>query len=140
MIPQVDTLATYELGTARPLQVIQQRLQVAFNVQLSPYRVDQAIRAGRLTVGSIDAPLPQGWDKPLRENARNIVTKLVESWGSGRQFDAIVIGGGGAEVPIIAQAIQERFPSNAQVVPEGQMAVALGYARLGRLLARRATG
>ena len=138
MIPQADALATYELGTARPLHAIQQRLQVTFNVQLSPYRVDQAIRAGRLTHGAIDSPLPHGWDKPLRENAKNIVTKLAEAWGSGLQFDAIIVGGGGAEVPIIAQAIQERFPSNAKIVPDGQMAVALGYARLGRLLARRA--
>ena len=138
MIPQADALATYELGTARPLHAIQQRLQVTFNVQLSPYQVDQAIRAGRLTLGAIDSPLPHGWDKPLRENAKNIVIKLAEAWSSGLQFDAIIVGGGGAEVPIIAQAIQERFRSNAHVVPEGQMAVALGYARLGRLLARRA--
>ncbi len=138
MIPQAGSLATYEFGTTRPLHTIQQRLQVAFNVQLSPYRVDQAVRTGRLQVGAIDEALPPGWDKPLRENAKNIVTKLVEAWGSGLQFDVIVVGGGGSEVPLIAHAIQERFPSNTHVVADGQMAIALGYARLARLLAGRA--
>ena len=137
MVPEPQSLATYQLGTARPLNAIQQRFSVTFNIELSTYQVDQAVRNRRLQVGAIDAPLPQGWDKPLLENARTIVTKLVEAWGSGLQFDAMVIGGGGAEIPAIAEAIQGHF-KQAQVVPGGQLAVALGYARLARLLAQQA--
>jgi hypothetical protein len=60
-----------------------------------------------------------------------------EAWGSGRQFNAILVGGGGVQVPALTAAIQAHF-RHAQVLPEGQMAVALGYARLGRLLAQQA--
>ena len=61
---------------------------------------------------------------------------LEEAWGSGRQFDAILVGGGGAEVPALAEAIQGHF-KHARVLPDGQIAVALGDARLGRLLAQQ---
>ena len=86
--------------------------------------------------GRCDEPLPHGWEKPLADNGWDIVAKLVEAWGSGRQFDAILIAGGGAEVAAIVDAIRSWF-KQAQVIPHGQIAVALGYARLARLLAQR---
>ena len=138
MVPEPDSLATYQLGTSRPLHTLQQRLSAAFDLDLPLYRVDQAVRTGTLRAGGVDEPLPQGWEKPLADNGRDIVAKLVEAWGSGRQFDAILIGGGGAEVPVLTEAIRSRF-KQAHVIPDGQIAVALGYARLARLLAQRST-
>ncbi len=138
MVPEPDSLATYQLGTSRPLHILQQRLAAAFDLELPLYRVDQAVRTGVLRAGGVDEPLPHGWEQLLADNGRTIVAKLVEAWGSGRQFDTILIGGGGAEVPAIVDAIRSRF-RQAQVIPNGQIAVALGYARLARLLAQRAT-
>jgi molecular chaperone DnaK (HSP70) len=139
MVPEPDSLATYQLGMARPLHSLQQRLAARYDLrELSLFAVDEAVRTGSLRVGAVREALPSGWDAPLRENARSILKHLEEVWGSGRQFDAILVGGGGAEVPVLAEAIQGRF-KHAQVLADGQMAVALGYARLGRLLAQQST-
>ena len=138
MVPEPDSLATYQLGTARPLHSLQQRLAAKYDLrELSLHAVDDAVRTGTLRVGAVREALADGWDAPLVENARSIVKSLQEAWGSGRQFDAILVGGGGAQVPALTAAIQTHFP-HAQVLAEGQMAVALGYARLGRLLAQQA--
>ncbi|MDQ5854108.1 MAG: ParM/StbA family protein [Chloroflexota bacterium] len=138
MAPEPDSLATYQLGTARPLHRLQQRLAARYDLrELSLFAVDEAVRTGTLRVGAVREALPSGWDTPLVENARSIVKHLEEAWGSGRQFDAILVGGGGAEVPALTEAIQAQF-SHAQVLPDGQIAVALGYARLGRRLGEHA--
>ncbi len=138
MAPEPDSLATYQLGTARPLHRLQQRLAARYDLrELSLFAVDEAVRTGTLRVGAVRETLPSGWDTPLVENARSIVKHLEEAWGSGRQFDAILVGGGGAEVPALTEAIQAQF-SHAQVLPDGQIAVALGYARLGRRLGAHA--
>ncbi len=137
MVPEPESLATYQLGTARPLHSLQQRLAAKYDLrELSLFAVDEAVRTGTLRVGAVSETLPAGWDAPLLENARSILKHLEEAWGSGRQFDAILVGGGGAEVPALAEAIQGHF-KHARVLPDGQIAVALGYARLGRLLAQQ---
>ncbi|NJO83639.1 MAG: hypothetical protein HC828_13095 [Blastochloris sp.] len=58
---------------------------------------------------------------------------MFETWGSGAQFDAILIGGGGAEVEPLVAAIQKRF-AHAHAVAQPQTAIARGYARLARRL------
>jgi molecular chaperone DnaK (HSP70) len=134
LIPAPASLVTYQLGTARPLQAIQQRLSAAFEVELPLYRVDQAVRSGMIRMAGRDEPLPHGWDMPFHENGQEIASRLVEAWGgSGRQFDAVLIGGGGAEIPTLVAALQARF-KQARPVPDGQLAIALGYARLARRL------
>ncbi len=134
MIPVPAGLDTYQLGTARPLQQIRARLAHVFERELTLYETDQAVRAGGVKVAGQCQPLPNSWDRPLRENGTLIATRLVETWGRGTQFDAILIGGGGAELAPLVAAIQQHFP-HAQVVAQPQTAVARGYARLARRLA-----
>ncbi len=81
--------------------------------------------------------LPVGCEALLHENGRRIATRLGEAWGKGNQFNAILIGGGGAELPALVEAIQATF-KHARVVPYAQLAVALGYARLARYVGKRA--
>ncbi len=133
MVPVPTGLATYHLGTARPLQQISGQLSAAFERELSLYEADQAVRAQALLVAGHPRPLPRGWDRPLLQNGEAIVARLVEAWGSGAQFETILIGGGGAELTPLVTAIQRRF-THARPVEQPQTAIARGYARLARRL------
>jgi hypothetical protein len=124
-------LNTFTLGTARPLREIRAQLSATFERELTLYETDLAVRAGTLSVAGCERPLPLAWDEPLRESGATIAARLVEEWGSGAQFDAILLGGGGAEEPRLAEAIRARFP-HAVVVDRPQTAIARGYARLAR--------
>jgi hypothetical protein len=135
MIPIPSSLDTYQLGTARPLQQIRARLTQVFERDLTLYETDQAVRNNGIKVAGRMQALPTGWERPLRENGDLIATRLIEAWGRGTQFDAILIGGGGGELEPLVDAIQQRYP-HAIVVERPQIAVALGYARLARRLAQ----
>jgi plasmid segregation protein ParM len=135
LVVEPASLQTFALGTARPLGELRARLGAAFERDLSMAEVDQVARSGEIMVAGQRYGLPDGWDRPLRENAAAIVAKLAEAWGSGGSLDAILIGGGGAAMPQLAEAILGRF-RHAMVVDEPQLAVARGYARLARKLAQ----
>lgn len=131
-----SSLNTFTLGTARPLREIRAQLSATFEREMTLYEADLAVRAGKLSIAGRERPLPVAWDQPLRENGSAIAARLVEEWGSGAQFDTILLGGGGAEEPRLVSAIQARFP-HAVVVDRPQTAIARGYARLARRHAQR---
>jgi hypothetical protein len=133
LVPVPTSLATYQLGTARPLQQIGGQLGAAFERELSLYEADRAVRAQALLVAGQPRLLPRGWDRLLLQNGEAIATRLVEAWGSGAQFESILIGGGGAELAPLVEAIQKRF-AHARPVAQPQTAIARGYARLARRL------
>jgi hypothetical protein len=134
LVPIPTSLDTYALGTARPLTAVRARLSAAVERELTLFETDLAVRDGAVLVAGRLRELPRGWDRPLIESGEAIVARLVEAWGSGTQFDAVLVGGGGAEVPQIVYAIRERFP-HAEIVPQPQTAIARGYARLARRIA-----
>lgn len=134
LTPVPAALETYQLGTAAPLRQIRAQLGAHFARDLSLHETDLAVRAQGLRVAGRVLPLPHGWDRALLENGTAIAARLVEAWGSGAQFDAILIGGGGAELTPLVEAIQRRFP-HARAVEQPQTAIARGYARLARRLA-----
>lgn len=131
LAPVKSALDTYQLGTSRPLTAIRARLSAHVERELSLVETDMAIRAGVVRAAGRDIPLPMSWDRPLIENGQAIRDRLVEAWGRGNQFEAILLGGGGAELPQVTQAIQASFP-HAVVVDQPQTAIARGYARLAR--------
>jgi len=131
LLPVHSSLDTWQLGTARALSPIRARLAAQTERELSLYDTDQAVRSGAVQKAGQSVALPFGWDQPLVELADQLVARLTEVWGSGAALDAILIGGGGAELPILTSAIQARF-SHAQVVDRPQTAIARGYARLAR--------
>jgi hypothetical protein len=137
LTPEPAGLETYQLGTVVPLRQIRAQLSSHFERELSLYETDMAVRAGGMRVAGQQQALPVGWDRPLREAGAAIAARLVEAWGRGTQFDAILIGGGGAEIPHLVEAIRRSFP-HAAAVADPQIAIARGYARLARRLAREA--
>ncbi len=137
LTPEPAGLETYQMGTVVPLRQIRSRLSSHFERELSLYETDMAVRAGGLRVTGQLQPLPASWDRPLREAGAAVAARLVEAWGRGTQFDAILLGGGGAELPHLVEAIRRSFP-HAVAVADPQIAIARGYARLARRLAREA--
>jgi len=133
LAPVPSSLDTWQLGTARPLSAIRSRLSAAFDRELTLRETDQAVRAGQLRTAGQDRALPAHWDAPLVENGHAIGARLQEAWGSGSQLDTILIGGGGAELAPLVEAIVQRFP-HARCVADPQLAIARGYARLARRL------
>lgn len=131
--PVPSSLATYQLGTARPLQQIRAMLTATFERDFTLYEVDQAVRAGCVTIAGQRRPLPRGWDRPLLDNGERLAAQLVEALGRAADLEALLLGGGGAASERKVAAIQRRFP-HAQVVDRPQLAIAVGYARLARRL------
>lgn len=125
---------TFDLGTSRPLGEIAPMLSARVDRDVTLLDADLAVRERGIKVGQSVAALPRGWDAPLIQNGAAIVGRMREAWGSGSQFDQILIGGGGAEVEAVASQIRAAFP-NAVVVERPQIAIALGYARLARRVA-----
>ncbi len=135
MRPIPDSLMTFQLGTSRPLQRVRDQLGTYVERELSLFEVDQAIRQQGVRAAGQLEPLPDGWDRPLMDNGEDLATRMVEVWGRGSQLDAILVGGGGAELEAKVAPILRRFP-HALVVAEPQLAIARGYARLARREAR----
>jgi hypothetical protein len=133
--PVADAVTGWDGGTSRPLAAIQARLVETLQRDVSLYEADTAVRAGGLRVRgqhiALNDLLGTGWDAPLIRSGDLIGSRLAERWGSGTHLDAILMGGGGAEMPHLTAAIQARFP-HAQVVAAPQMAIARGYARYAR--------
>ncbi len=126
---------TWQLGTAGPLRQIRAQLGAATERELSLAETDRAVRAGGVRVAGRLQELPDGWDRPLIERGEEVVARLREQWGRGGSLDAILVGGGGAELPQLAEAIRRAYP-HAVVVDRPQTAIARGYARLARRLGR----
>lgn len=133
-LPVDGTLDTWaELGAAVPLRQI--RAALAVERPLTLEQADQAVRAQALTVAGERRPLPRGWDEPLLRHGAAIVSRLREVWREGAHLDAILVGGGGAELEPLAAAIRRAFP-HAVIVDRPQTAIARGYARLARRIGR----
>ena len=128
------SLASYDLGTVRPLAEIRSRLSAHLDRELSILEADTAIRNGFVTVGGSRQALPRGWDRPLIENGQAKAARQNEAWGSGNQFDEIVIGGGGAELEQLTAPTLAKF-THAKVADRPQTAIPRGYARLARRMA-----
>lgn len=132
--PIRSSLDTFTLGSSVPLGQIRAHFSAHFNRDFSLLETDLAIRAGKARVGGKDKLLPRHWDAPYIENGKTITARLEDRWGSGAQFEAILLGGGEAEVEQVTAPVCKKF-ANAIVVPDAQLAVARGYARLARRVA-----
>lgn len=131
-----DTLFTFNEGAAHPLQKVRLRLNAFFDADFSLYEVEQAIRVGRIQVGDQQRELPKHWDTPLMDAGSTITNRLGEVWGKGTHLYRIPVGGGTSQIPQITEPILKKYPQ-AFIVPDGQTAIARGFAYLARRFARR---
>jgi hypothetical protein len=133
--PVSGSLDTWDIGTSEPLGAVRSRLSNFSGRNLTLQEADQAIREKALKIRGKRVALPGGWDTPLLQHGETVAARLVERWKNGAHLDTILIGGGGAELPQLTDAILRKFP-HATVVAEPQMAVARGYAALAQRIAK----
>lgn len=130
-----ESLFTFNLGSSKPLGQLRGLLTAAFDREFTLFETDEAVRRGGVFVRGKLLDLPTGWQTIFQRNAEAIVTRLQEQWGNGGHLDAILIGGGGAEQPVVTDMLTNAYP-HALIVHEPQLAIARGYARLAlRLMA-----
>jgi hypothetical protein len=134
-VPIEATMASYPLGTAGPLAAIRAKINATYDLSLSLWETDQAVRQSAVMVAGRGRPLPAGWDTPLIQTGAAAAAQLAEAWKSAAHLDVILVGGGGVECEPLVAATLERFP-HARTVDDGQIAIAKGCAHLARRLAR----
>lgn len=132
-LPVLSSLETWQLGTVGALRQIRTRLGTHTEREMSLHETDLAVRYETVTVRGQQRPLPDGWDGPMREQGRAILSRLSEAWGAAANLDAILIAGGGAEEYRLTQPILDAYPHSA-IIDRPQTAIARGYARLARRL------
>jgi hypothetical protein len=129
-----SSLTSEDLGTVGPLTEIRSRISAHFDCKLTILETDMAMRTGTIAIAGRLRDLPHGWDRPLIENGNAKAARLREAWGSGHQFERIIIGGGGAELEQLTAPTLAKF-ENAVVAELPQTAIPRGYARLARRIA-----
>jgi hypothetical protein len=134
LVPLASGLRTWQLGTVKPLAQIAAQLSAHFDREFTPHAVDQIVRRGSVRIAGAERALPMHWDQPLIATGEAIAATLTASLGSGAQFDGILLGGGWALEERLTAPTLRCFP-HATIVPDPQLSIARGYARLARRLA-----
>ena len=100
-----------------------------------PVVLDRALRTGRLNLFGREIPVARHL-AAARLIADEAATTVANSVGDGRDVDAIVLVGGGAE--FFRPALSRRFPRHlVQVVPDPVFANVRGFQRAGEELMRQ---
>lgn len=106
-----------------------------------PYQLDLDLRAveaatragGWVSVAGSRVNIASHVQEATAAVARPVLDWMTEKWGNGRQFDRILVAGGGAH--LLAAAIRESYP-HAVEVADAQMANVTGFYRLALLRSR----
>ncbi|KPL90005.1 ParM/StbA family protein [Herpetosiphon geysericola] len=129
--PEPAMSFSLDLGTSTVLARIGQLLFASYEMDLTLFQIDQAVRNKGLLVSGEFLPLPPKAELVLADAGMKIVAKLTELLRGGGAIEKVLIGGGGAEMESLAQPIVDKY-RQAIVVPNPQLSVATGFARLAR--------
>lgn len=129
--PEPASSYSFDSGTSTFLGRIGQVIFAAYGMQLSLFEVDQAIRNRGLLVSGEFQPLPAKVQLILAEAGTKIAAHLVEMLRGGTDIQKVLIAGGGAELQALTDPIVDKFKQSL-VLPNPQLAVATGMARLAR--------
>jgi plasmid segregation protein ParM len=123
-------------GTSAVLRQLAESLGKEQRLELDdPLVLDRALRTGRLTLYGREIPVARHLAE-ARCVADEAATAVANSVGDGRDIDAIVLVGGGAE--LFRPALGRRFPRHpVHVVPDPVFANVRGFQRAGGELIRR---
>jgi plasmid segregation protein ParM len=103
-------------------------------LELRDHELVRAARDRFVQYYGADVPIGKLVDSAAGSLARSIVSEATHLWGSGANLSAILISGGGAN--LIGEALRLQFGShtNVELLPNPEMANAIGYHRYGRFL------
>jgi hypothetical protein len=121
------------LGMRRAAEHLIKAIGESYGKKLSLHQADALIRDSSPTLSTSDGRVDM---RPLVDQALNHAASGIlsfvqqpDKWGDGRQFDHLLITGGGAEA--LRPQLQEAFP-HGYILPHPVTANALGLARYAR--------
>jgi plasmid segregation protein ParM len=134
--PISERCGSFPGGTSAVLRKLAESIGKEQQLELDdPLVLDRALRTGRLTLYGRELPVARHL-AAARLVADEAATAVANSVGDGRDIDAIVLVGGGAE--FFRPALGRRFPRHlVYVVPDPVFANVRGFQRAGGELIRR---
>lgn len=104
-----------------------------YGLELSLHNIDTCVRTRSVRVYGARQDIGPLVDSVLEGVAEEIVSKARTLWGEGRDLDAVMVTGGGAEA--LEPYFHQVYP-HARVVPEPTMANVRGYLKYARRVFR----
>jgi hypothetical protein len=95
---------------------------------LSMLQVDQAIRNGGMNFDGGWWSIPNDWTSEFVRLGEEVIARLREVWGAGKDINVMIAAGGGAAIPPLIETIQQAYP-RLRVAEDPQYEISLGYAR-----------
>jgi plasmid segregation protein ParM len=134
--PISERCGSFPGGTSAVLRKLAESIGKEHQLELDdPLVLDRALRTGRLTLYGRELPVARHM-AAARLVADEAATAVANSVGDGRDIDAIVLVGGGAD--FFRPALGRRFPRHlVYVVPDPVFANVRGFQRAGGELIRR---
>jgi hypothetical protein len=118
------------LGMRRAAEHLLQQVDAAYDRELSLYEADALLRESEpvMIVDGIEVDLRPMVERSLSNAASGILSfvQRPDKWGSGRQFDRLLVTGGGGKA--FRSVLHEAFP-RAEVLANPVVANAIGLAR-----------
>jgi len=117
-----------QVGMRRVVEIVLNRLQREYDLELALLEGDRVIRDGRTVIAhGQEVDLVPLVEEAVGAVARQIVGRATQLWGNGSRFRRVYIFGGGAAV--MGSALRAAFPRNGEVLPKPALANALGFAK-----------
>ncbi len=114
---------------ARVYELVGRAIQDTHGLRLDLHQVDQALRAGSVSVYGAPQDISGLVAPHLDAVANEILSKAGTLWGDARDLAAVLVTGGGALA--LGERVARRYP-HALVVPDANTANVRGFHRYGR--------
>lgn len=116
------------VAMARVYELLQRALAETYNLELDLTAVEEVAREGRVMHFGEELAITPIYKEALTAVSEEILAQAATLWGNGQELAAVLLTGGGAR-PLLKH-VQQVFP-HAQLVPQPQLANALGFYRYG---------
>jgi hypothetical protein len=117
-----------ELGVGKALHLLRSKWSSQLEMPLSMLQVDQAIRNGGMNFDGGWWSIPNDWTSEFVRLGEEVIARLREVWGAGKDINVMIAAGGGAAIPPLIETIQQAYP-RLRVAEDPQYEISLGYAR-----------
>ncbi|MBN1888077.1 MAG: ParM/StbA family protein [Thermoflexales bacterium] len=118
-----------QVGMRRVIEIIDARLRAEHGITRRPHNLDAALRDGQaVTVYGQPVDVSGIAQQARAMVAADIQAAATRLWGSADAFDRVLIFGGGAAG--LSNELRKAFPHNGVLLPQPELANALGFARL----------
>ena len=118
----------------RVIESVDDHLRKEYGIHRRPHELDAALRNGKtISIYGESVDLSDTTRQACSLVAADIQAAASRLWGSADRFDRVLIFGGGAGG--LSNELRQAFPHNGVILPQPELANALGFARLAVRLA-----